>query len=183
MNAIPVILTVLLLLTGTGHLAAAPPDPAGKKAEEKIPPEEARFYELGKLGKNAFNAGKLDEARKHAKELETLTPKFKGNWNYGNAIQDSNIVLGRIALKEGDVDAAKKHLLAAGASPGSPQMDSFGPNMSLAKDLLKKGEKEVVLQYFKLCRKFWKMGHANLDRWSKEVEEGKVPSFGANLIY
>lgn len=179
----PVIIAALLLAASTSHLIAAPPEPAGKKEAEKLPPDEARFYELGKLGKKAFDTGKLDEAKKCAKELETLTPKFKGNWNYGNAIQDSNVILGRLALKDGDIPAAKKHLLAAGASPGSPQMDSFGPNMSLAKDLLKKGEKEVVLQYFKLCRKFWEMGHANLDRWSKEVEEGKVPSFGANLSY
>ncbi len=51
----------------------------------------------------------------------------------------------------------KKYLIAAGKSPGSPQMDSFGPNMTLAKDLLEKGERDAVLEYFMRCRKFWKM--------------------------
>ena len=53
--------------------------------------------------------------------------------------------------------------------------------MSLAKALLAKGEKEAVLQYFELCRVFWK--HEELDQWKKEVEQGKTPDFGGNLSY
>jgi hypothetical protein len=34
-----------------------------------------------------------------------------------------NVVLGRLALKAGDTESAKQHLLTAGHSPGSPQMD------------------------------------------------------------
>jgi hypothetical protein len=30
--------------------------------------------------------------------------------------------------------------------------------MSLAKELLENGQREPVLQYFELCRKFWKSG-------------------------
>jgi len=33
--------------------------------------------------------------------------------------------------------------------------------MTLAKDLLEKGERDVVLEYFMLCRKFWKWTTAN----------------------
>ena len=62
-------------------------------------------------------------------------------------------------------------------------MNSFGPNMSLAKDLLEKGERDTVLQYFELCRKFWTMDYGKLDEWSQEVRAGKIPRFGANLVY
>jgi hypothetical protein len=62
-------------------------------------------------------------------------------------------------------------------------MDTFGPNMSLAKDILEKGETDVVLQYFELCRKFWEMEGGKLDQWSREVKAGSVPDFGANLVY
>ena len=55
--------------------------------------------------------------------------------------------------------------------------------MSLAKDLLEKGEKETVLQYFDLCRKFWSMGGDKLDQWTKDVKAGQTPDFGANLVY
>jgi hypothetical protein len=74
-------------------------------------------------------------------------------------------------------------LIAAGKSPGSPVMDSFGPNMTLAKDLLEKGERDTVLEYFMLCHKFWKMDHGKLDKWMQEVMDGKNPDFGANLFY
>ena len=81
------------------------------------------------------------------------------------------------------MDDAKRHLLEAGKSPGSPQMDSFGPNMSLAKDLIEKGERDVVVEYFGLCRTFWKMDRGRLDEWTQTVKAGKTPNFGANLVY
>jgi hypothetical protein len=62
-------------------------------------------------------------------------------------------------------------------------MNSFGPNMSLAKDLLQKGERDVVLEHFELCRKFWKMDRGRVDQWSQDVNAGKIPDFGANLVY
>ena len=91
-------------------------------------------------------------------------------------------MLGRIAVRDGRIAEAKNYLLEAGKSPGSPQMNSFGPNMSLAKDLLEKGERDTVLQYFELCRKFWTMDYGKLDEWSQEVRAGKIPRFGANLV-
>jgi hypothetical protein len=62
-------------------------------------------------------------------------------------------------------------------------MNSFGPNMSLAKDLLAKGERDAVLDYFERCRKFWLMDWGKLDEWSKDLRAGHAPDFGANLVY
>jgi RNA polymerase sigma factor (sigma-70 family) len=146
-------------------------------------PGEKRFYALDAAAKESFVAGNIDEARNYAQELMSLTPKYKADWNYGNAMQDANLVLGRIAVREGNIAAARKYVLAAGKSPGSPQMDSFGPNMTLAKDLLEKGERDTVVEYLMLCRKFWKMDHGKLDQWIQEVIDGKNPDFGANLLY
>jgi len=92
-------------------------------------------------------------------------------------------VLGLIALGAGNVAEAKKRLLASADSKGSPQMNSFGPNMQLAKVLLEKGEKDVVLEYFKRCSKFWRMGQDRLATWAASVKNGAIPSFGANLNY
>jgi hypothetical protein len=137
---------------------------------------------LNDAAKQSFVVGEIEPARAYAQQLLNLLPKFRGDWNYGNAVQDANLVLGRIALSEGHVDEAKRCLIAAGKSPGSPQMDSFGPNMSLAKDLLEKGERQVVLDYFELCRKFWKMDRGSLDEWARQVKAGAMPDFGANLV-
>src|SRR6478736_3053711 len=86
--------------------------------------DEDRFYVLCEAAKLSLEQGNDAEAKAFAEELELLTPKFKGNWNYGNAIQDANLVLGRLALKAGDPATACQRLLAAGHSPGSPQMNS-----------------------------------------------------------
>lgn len=145
--------------------------------------EKERFYVLGDAAKEAFVNGNYIKARTYALELERLTPKYQYNWNYGNAIQDSNIVFGRLALVESRMKDAKNHLLKAGKSPGSPQMDTFGPNMSLAKDLLEKGETEVVIEYFTLCKSFWELNEGRLDEWITLVQARKIPNFGVNLDY
>jgi len=149
----------------------------------KAKTEEKRFYALDAAAKESFVSGKIDDARNFAQELMALTPKYVNDWNYGNAIQDANLVLGRIAVREGKIADAKFFLAASGKSKGSPTMDSFGPNMSLALDLLKKGERDAVLEHFMRCRKFWKMDFGKLNLWMAEVMAGKTPDFGANLIY
>ena len=155
----------------------------GVAALKKAKTEEERFIALGDAAKQAFEAADYADAKAYAMELATFAPKCKGNWNYGNAIQDSNVILGRLALREGRIEDAKRHLIEAGKSPGSPQMDSFGPNVSLAKDLLEKGEKEVVIEYFSLCKNFWKMHRGRLDDWIIIARAGRIPDFGANLMY
>ncbi|TWT94053.1 hypothetical protein Pla108_37650 [Botrimarina colliarenosi] len=142
-----------------------------------------RFYALGAAAMRAMDQGSIDEARQLAVELEKMTPLYQRDWNYGNAIQDANQVLGRIALADGNVEEAKGRLLASAESKGSPQMNSFGPNMKLAKELLEQGEKETVLEYFQRCRKFWAMGGEKLSEWTDQVERGETPEFGANLDY
>jgi tetratricopeptide (TPR) repeat protein len=142
-----------------------------------------RFYALRGAAKAAFEVGKLDEARTYANELLRAAQQFRGDWNYGNAIHDGHLVLGRLAMREGDVAQAKKELLAAGNTPGSPQLDTFGPNMSLASDLLQHGEREVVLEYFRRCERFWESGGESLAAWRKAIAGGNMPDFGANLRY
>ena len=182
---IPVLMILpIVLALSRGH----PKTPQGKldEATKELAAAldgEQHFYALDAAAKQSFEVGQIEDARKYAKELLALAPKYQGDWNYGNAIQDGNLVLGRIALREGQTEEAKQFLLKSGQSRGSPQMNSFGPNMSLAKDLLGKGERDTVLQYFQLCHKFWKMDYGKLDEWSQEVKAGKVPNFGANLVY
>lgn len=145
--------------------------------------ERDRFYALNRASRNALKKGETEKARELATEQEKLLPNYKNDWNFGNAVQDTNQVLGLIDLESGDVEEAKKRLLASADSEGSPQMNSFGPNMHLAKALLEKGEKDIVLEYFKRCGTFWKMGEAKLAAWTAAVKKGEIPDFGANLFY
>jgi hypothetical protein len=141
------------------------------------------FYELADLAKKALSADEIDKAEVYSKQLLQMAPRYPEDWNYGNAIFDGNFVLGRIAVQRGNLKQAGQYLLAAGATPGSPQLDSFGPNMTLAKELLEKGQSDVVLQYFALCKNFWEDGRQQLDEWSAAVRGGKIPDFSHNLNY
>ncbi len=118
-----------------------------------------------------------------ASELLGIAERYKNDWNYGNAIHKANSALGRLALRGGDKESARKYLLASARSKGSPQMNSFGPNMGFAKEMIEAGERETVLEYFALCRQFWEMGQGQLDVWTRMIGDGKAPVFGANLLY
>ena len=128
-------------------------------------------------------SGALEKASQYAGELVSRAQQNPRDWKHGNAIHDGNSVMGLVALRGGNVAQAGKYLLEAGKTPGSPQLNSFGPNMTLAKQLLEQGEKTVVLEYLSECRTFWKMGGANLTAWTATVQAGGVPNFGANLLY
>ncbi|MBU4123734.1 RNA polymerase subunit sigma-24, partial [bacterium] len=138
-----------------------------------------RSFVLTEVAKVAFESGEYDKAELFA--LELLSNKH--NWDLGEAVHHGNLILGRIELKRGEVEKAKEYLINAGKTKGSASLNSFGPNMALAKELLDKGEQEVVLEYFKLCSKFWYDRRGKLKEWSKEIKSGKLPDFGANLYY
>ncbi|MDP8219044.1 MAG: hypothetical protein P9M03_10000, partial [Candidatus Theseobacter exili] len=83
------------------------------------------------------------------------------------------------------VEEAKKRLMDAGRTPGSPQLKTFGPNMILAKDFLEQGEDEVVLQYFDRCKRFWWsiFSFFKIRKWKKLVRKGLMPDFGSHMNY
>jgi tetratricopeptide (TPR) repeat protein len=138
---------------------------------------------LADLTVMAFDAGDMSKARSYAERLLKEAGTDRDSWNQGDAVHKGNLVLGRVAVVEGRLGDAVMYLRASGQTPGSPVLNSFGPNMSLAKDLLERGETEAVLAYFEMCRLFWKMGGDRLDAWTTEVQAGRLPNFGANLRY
>ena len=144
-----------------------------------------RFFELRLMMEEAFSDDNLDLARELAIEYLEIASSRKENWNYGNALHHSNLILGRIALKNEDLITAKKHLIIAGATPGSPQLNSFGPNMRLAKELLEKGEKETVIQYINMTKRFWWWIFSlyKTMKWKRQINKGMIPDFGGNLVY
>lgn len=145
--------------------------------------EEKRFYDLTKNLQQKYEAGKITEVESDINEIKNLLPTFTRNWNYGNAVHNMNIVAGRIALQKGNIEEAKNQLILAGQTNGSPQLNSFGPNMSLAKELLEKKESKVVLQYFDLCSRFWNNDFSKLNELKVTVQHGEIPNFGANLKF
>ncbi|MGL4554258.1 MAG: hypothetical protein ACRC33_24100, partial [Gemmataceae bacterium] len=168
--------------TPSERLAAAEALAEFEQAWRLTPRGDGRFALLHDLASTALRAGEADKARRHAEELLAGAdrPEFAGR--DGLAVYHGNMVLGHLALAGGDVRKAKQHLVEAGRTPGSPGLNSFGPKMQLAKDLLERGEREVVLEYLRLCSAFWKPRDQSLDQWIHTVEQGGIPDFGVNLV-
>jgi hypothetical protein len=141
-----------------------------------------RFYDQTRELRDAARATdtpSLNRARTTAEALLNDLPRWKNSWAYGNGIHYAHLVLGRLALRENDLDVAKRHLLAAGRTPGSPQLNDYGPDMTLAEEMLRASESAAVLEYFDLCGKFWLNKEKNrLEEWSAIVRAGRVPDFG-----
>src|SRR5205807_946215 len=106
-----------------------------------------------------------------AHKCVSLAFSFGDDWNDGNAVHNGNSILGRIALKRGDKEEAKHYLRLAGATPGSPQLDSYGPQMELAHELLLLGEDDAVIAYLEACKKFW----------DSDCEEGQLTAWIAQI--
>ncbi len=138
--------------------------------------EHKVFYKMSDLASAQFAAGEIIAAEETCGKLLMIAENYKDDWNYGNAVHIANIVLGRVCLNRGDVSAACDYLLRAGDTPGSPQLNSFGPKFGLARDLLlEHDEREVVIQYLKRCSQFWKMGKRQLKEWIEKLKNGETP--------
>jgi len=194
MRAILTILTLFVLITSSCEKVMGR-DPI--KELESSKSEVEKFYNLADAAKTYFNNGDIEKARTLASELLRLSNNCKNNWNYGNAVHDGNMILGRIALHNGNKDEAIQYLLLSGDTPGSPQLDSFGPNLSLVNDLLKEGMRKPVIEYLEKTKKFWAndanteadtrgvhtRNLAKIEKWQTLIKEGKKPDFGANMLY
>lgn len=152
------------------------------------------FYGLAKRMTDAYEGGRAAEARSLAGHYLASAPRFLCDWNHGNAVHDANAVLGLLALQEGQRAAAVAHLLAAGQSRGSPQLDSFGPSLLLASRLAKAGEYDAVAAYVRAIRRFWEADDGSLlgllgwrspapmEAWLTQLAARRVPDFGVNAM-
>ncbi len=156
-------------------------------------PADYRWYNLADLAWKAFYSGDYPVAAAYSREFLRLAQERRKEWNTGNAIHHGNQILGLVALHEGDINEAKTRLIQAGNTPGSPQLNSFGPKMILARELLKLGERDVVVKYLDLVGKFWieknlppRLDHpvfiaeeaqkaALLRLWKSQARKGIVP--------
>jgi tetratricopeptide (TPR) repeat protein len=145
--------------------------------------------QLHNLAREAFNAGDFQKAQHYAERLLELgdIPDY---WAGDVSSHEANLILGRIALRRDDVQAAKRYLAAA----GSPKLNSpsilpaRGPGMALARELLEKGEVETVLQYLDACERTWPRSSPlapwmqKLGEWREVVRRRGIPDFGINLV-
>lgn len=154
---------------------------ASRRSEEQFGPhrEFYRLTETAQQGSHSTDPAVIRASVVPAQRCLVLASQFSTDWNYGNAVHYGNLALGRSALLNGDVVEARQRLLAAGRTPGSPQLGDQGPDMTLAQELLARGEQEVVLAYLGLCDHFWIRKEKNrVHEWTEALRTGHAPEFG-----
>jgi hypothetical protein len=125
----------------------------------------------------AFELGQTAKAKAYASELllefghDLTASTYEDSTHYGN------IILGRIALREGDLVKAKEHLLIAGRTPKLAGRSYFVPDLNLARELFEKNEKETVVEYLQQCEAFYSDGRKLLQKWEQMIKRGQTPSF------
>ena len=164
---------------------AAPSSPEERMATRRFEVErmelelaaasETSVHDILLLAEMALDVANLDVAEARSRQVLAM-PDIDAN-----DVHHAHNFLGRVALRRGDKAAAVDHLYKAGDVSGSPQLNSFGPNMALAKELLEAGVRDAVLEYFNQVQRFWK--DAQLEEWRKNVKRGETPDFRANLVY
>ena len=148
-----------------------------KKALASTSDSLARFGLTISIATAAVEAGNLMTAGKAAKSLLRRALQHKNSYQYGNGIHCGHVVLGKIAFAQNRLKTAVSQLMAAGRTPGSPQLNSFGPDFSLAQSLLAIGLRAEVLQYIRMVQRFWRNHDDVIDRWVSEIESRSNPDF------
>jgi hypothetical protein len=144
---------------------------------EKISDPTVNYMLLEQLAEFTFSKKLLDISKRLALELLNGS-NTAPNWYSATAIHQAKIILGKLALEEDDLNSAKMYLADAGnvVTP-SPQLISFGPNLSLAKKLVAVGEIESVTSFLRDCQSWWESGRDLLDHWVNELQDTGNCSF------
>ena len=123
---------------------------------------------LPDMAESARRAGVPDKAADYAnRAIATGEPDH---------VHQGNSTLGHIALEKNSIADAKKYLLASAEVRRSGVLGSFGPNMSLANELLRRGEREAVVAYLERCLAFASSQDAAIKNAIAAIKAGGTPA-------
>jgi hypothetical protein len=130
--------------------------------------------------RRAIAHGNVRRARRIGEHRLRRPGSIVGGWDRANRLHWGHVIVGLANLADGRVAEAESHLLAASscaaALGGSPQLNSFGPDFSLAAQVLAQGRTTSVLVYLDECSKFWRLGAGVLDAWASAIRRGEMPN-------
>lgn len=175
----PIVLVFASVLgASNAHFMAASPgitDRSLIECEQADPGIDQRLSVLIKTAEVALAQGDPEKVKTCGEDLlKMAAERCPAGWS-GHSLHEGHRILGHVALGAGAVDAAKEHLMEAGRTYGSPALNSFGPKFTLANDLLARGEAEAVVEYLRLCSRFWKGHRRRIDVWIAEIQAGRRP--------
>ena len=157
------------------------------KRERSTERDRERNDLLINLCRAALENGKLERAKELATELIIEFGQAISDAKFDDSSHVANIVLGRIALRLGDISKAKEHLLTAVRAPLRQEYASLSKiDTVLAKELFDKGEKDAVLEYLLMCEglsnlkaypESYDVEIKSLKAWQGQIKQNKKPSF------
>lgn len=178
MRSIVLVFTIIVFAPCDAEVRAGVPGSASGSREiecEADPEFETRLVALVRTGRRAVAEADHPTARRCGQELLRIVERCPASPHDGYALHEVHRFLGHVALAAGDVAAAKRHLIDAGRTHGSPSLRSFGPRLDLARALLARGERDAVIEYLRSCSRFWKGRKATLERWIADIQSGGQP--------
>jgi lipopolysaccharide biosynthesis regulator YciM len=145
---------------------------------------------MPKLARAALAAGELDRAEQVARELLESTPETAWRAAFDGRAHEGHLILGRVALRRGDVDTAVRHLRSATESP-FPFRAGWKECSALARDLFDVGEQDAVRAYLeaslrdaeRVARRIESgdssgfTGRAEIAAWLAALDAGQRPAF------
>ncbi|HKD99650.1 MAG TPA: hypothetical protein VKE69_01465 [Planctomycetota bacterium] len=145
------------------------------------PASPERHWRLTRLASLAFDLDELETARRHALELEAHAPH--DSCDHANALHVGHQLLGRLALRAGDVADAERRLLASVAEiPERTALRWIGPSWDLANDLLAADRTDAVLEFLRVVESFWNRPAAEeIPGWRAAIAEGRRPFLATRI--
>jgi tetratricopeptide (TPR) repeat protein len=144
--------------------------------------EYERIRRLQSLPSAAFEAGELDKAEAYARQLldlEGASPEIR--YFKSDAAHTAQSTLGRVALKRGNTDEAKRWLMLSAQSTNLTFVSNIDSSIKLAKDMLEQGERQAVLDYLQLCKRLGPGDQA--EEWRREIQRtGKCQWKGSGWL-
>src|SRR5438105_8846682 len=95
----------------------------------------------------------------------------------GDAIYTANLILSQTALDRNDLAASKRYLMEAAATTGAKSIEQNGLDTSVVRNLLQRGERDIVLEYLNRGRTLWPQGVQFITRWEGQIKAGRMPNF------
>ena len=177
-----------------GELASIPKgsSPEAEYQALEAVPEAQRYLRMSLLAEAAYTNAEETEANQHdavrakaaretarkcAQEALLLAAKFRSDPDYGTAVYNANMVLGLLAQRAGNREAAARFMLDASKAPGTEElaysMNDF--SLKLPEWLFQEGERNSVAEFLDQFAQKNVSAKGYLQESAKAIRSGKKP--------
>jgi beta-lactamase regulating signal transducer with metallopeptidase domain len=120
------------------------------------------------------------QAAKSAEDALKLAPRYRAHPGYGTAIYMANMTLGALALHDKDTKRAVEYLRKASQAPVSEELAYSegivsGVHWHLARDLLKQGQRQAVLEFLDRMARTNIAERAEWREAAAQIRRGEMP--------